>query len=135
MIARSRSGTTRNQTARPSTSAASAPREYDSIMHTNSTPRAGHASAFAAAWPDRRAASHSIGGTPSAAIRPTEFQYANGSRSRAYVSSGASAAGKTLVSSAHAQTSRQPAPTPTTIPAQRSGSRRASATPPANTAR
>ena len=52
-------------------------------MQTSSRPIAGQASALTAAWPVRRAASHSIGGTPSAAIRPTEFQYANGSRSRA----------------------------------------------------
>ena len=44
---------------------------------------AGQASALTAACPARRAASHSIGSIPTAAIRPTEFQYANGSRSRA----------------------------------------------------
>ena len=34
----------------------------------------GQASALTAAWPERRAASHSSGGTPSAAVRPTLFQ-------------------------------------------------------------
>ena len=86
-----------------------------------------------AAWPERRAASHSSGGTPSAAISPTEFQYANGSRSRAYVSSAASEAGNTLVSSAHTQTSTQPPATPASTAAQRCGTSRASAIPPANT--
>ena len=90
---------------------------------------------MAAACPDRRAASHNIGGTPSAAIRPTEFQYANGSRSRAYVSSAASDAGKTLVNSAQVLMSRQPAPMPMTMPGQRPGSSRTSAMPAANTAR
>ena len=53
------------------------------MMQTSSSAIAGQARALAAAWPARRAASHSIGGIPSAAIRPTEFQYANGSRRRA----------------------------------------------------
>ena len=72
--ARRRSGTSRNHAPMPSASATSAPREYDSIMQTSSSPIAGQASALTAAWPERRAASHSIGGTPSAAISPTEFQ-------------------------------------------------------------
>ena len=44
-------------------------------------------------------------GPPSAAVSPTLFQYSNGARRRASVSSGASAPGKTLVSSAHTHTS------------------------------
>ncbi len=41
---------------------------------TSNSTSPGQASALIAAWPERRAASHSSGGTPIAAIRPTEFQ-------------------------------------------------------------
>ena len=44
------------------------------MIVVKSRPSAGHASALAAGLPERRAASHSSGGTPSAAISPTAFQ-------------------------------------------------------------
>ena len=71
---RRRSGTTANQQATPTTAASSAPREYDSIRQISSSARPGQASALTAAWPERRAPSHSSGGIPSAAIRPLAFQ-------------------------------------------------------------
>jgi hypothetical protein len=71
---RRRSGTRISQKAMPTAAASSAPREYESIMQTTSRPRPGQASALAAACPERRAASHSSGRTPRAAISPTAFQ-------------------------------------------------------------
>jgi hypothetical protein len=44
------------------------------MIVVNSRPSPGQASALAAALPERRAASHSSGGTPRAAISPTAFQ-------------------------------------------------------------
>ncbi len=37
-------------------------------------PSSGYASAFAGAWPERRAPSQTAGGMPIAAVRPTAFQ-------------------------------------------------------------
>ncbi len=110
--ARRRSGTAANQIAAPIPSAISEPREYESIRHTSTRPSSGHASTLSTVAPERRAASHSSGGTETAAISPTLFQYSNGARRRASSSSEASAAGKILVRSAHAQTTTVPAITP-----------------------
>ena len=92
------SGTMTSQSATPMAVASSAPREYENSRQTKVRPSPGHASALTAAWPERRAASHSSGGTPSAAARPTLFQYSNGGRRRANSASAASQAGKTFVS-------------------------------------
>ena len=64
--------------------ATSAPRETDSISVISRPHSIGAASAFSTAWPSRRAPSHRQGGIPSAAVRPTAFQYPNGSERRAY---------------------------------------------------
>ncbi len=99
-VARRRIGTSTNHTARPTTPAISAPREYDSISTVMSSAIAGTESALAKRLASGRAPAHTQAGRPSAAISPVAFQYENGTCRRPRWSCALIVAGNTLASSA-----------------------------------